>query len=478
MITPAPQRNRLLNDAAVLKAASRTDFLTFIGKCFSTLTPASPFHSNWHIAAMAHYAELVRLGMLRRLIINQPPRSLKSIVFAVALPAFILGHDPSKRIIVVSYSSDLAIKHANDFRAIFNSHWYQDLFPGTRISPAKNTEVEVVTTRNGFRLATSIDGTITGRGGDLIIIDDPLKPIDALSDSRRERVNHWYATTLLSRLDDKKAGAIILVMQRLHMNDLTGAVLLGPDEWKHLNLPAIAQIDEPIPIGPGKIHQRRADEVLHPEREPRAILESIRAQLGSDTFEAQWQQTPIPPGGGMIKRDWVRPYDQLPSPSPYRRVIQSWDTASKEGGQNDWSVCTTWLVHEAKYYLMDVLRGRFDYPTLKERAIAHAKVHKPYKILIEDTGVGTALVQELKKSAVGSVIPIKPDRDKLTRMSIQSAKFESGQVFFPWYAPWLADLEAELFAFPQGRHDDQVDSISQALAHAESGYDSTLSWVG
>jgi predicted phage terminase large subunit-like protein len=194
-----------------------------------------------------------------------------------------------------------------------------------------------------------------------------------------------------------------------------------------------------------------------------SILESIRSQLGSDTFAAQYQQAPVPPGGAMIKRSWVRRYGPPPTPSN-RVVIQSWDTANKEGAQNDWSVCTTWLIHENKYYLIDELRGRFDYPTLKARVLEHASLHRPSKVLIEDTGVGTALVQELKGSPF-CAIPIRPEHDKKTRMSIQSGKFESGKVYFPCGAPWLPELEAELFAFPNSPFDDQVDSISQALAH-------------
>src|SRR5205823_3099661 len=154
-----------------------------------------------------------------------------------------------KRVIAVSYGSDLATKHANDFRSILNSDRYRRLFPRTRISPTKNTESEVATTRNGYRLATSLDGTLTGRGGDIIIIDDPLKPIDALSDPKRERVNQWFFNTLLSRLDDKQNGAIVIVMQRLHMNDLSGLLLSGSDQWTHLNLTAIAEYDEQIEIG-------------------------------------------------------------------------------------------------------------------------------------------------------------------------------------------------------------------------------------
>src|SRR5205807_8848116 len=156
---------------------------------------------------------------------------------------------PTQRVICVSYGSDLATKHANDFRAILGSDWYKKTFPGTRVSRVKNTEAEVLTTRNGFRLATSIEGTLTGRGGDIIIIDDPLKPADALSDPKRERVNDWYNNTLLSRLDDKRHGAIVLVMQRLHMYDLTGTLLDVSDEWTVLKFPAIAEEEEKVPIG-------------------------------------------------------------------------------------------------------------------------------------------------------------------------------------------------------------------------------------
>lgn len=178
----------------------------------------------------------------------------------------------------------------------------------------------------------------------------------------------------------------------------------------------------------------------------------------------------------MIKRAWPRRYEYAP-PRSSSQVIQSWDTASKEGGQNDWSVCTSRLVHEKKYHLIDVLRGRFDYPTLRSRAMAHAEAHDPDTILIEDTGVGTALVPELSDAGLAAVA-IKPDRDKITRMSVQSGKFEAGLVLFPYHAPWLPDLEAELFSFPHSRHDDQVDSISQALGYQGSSYDESLSWVG
>ena len=337
----------------------------------------------------------------------------------------------------------------------------------------KNTESEIATTRRGYRLNTSIDGTLTGRGGDIIIIDDPLKPADALSDTKRERVNDWYYNTLLSRLDDKVSGAIILVMQRLHVNDLAGTLHDASDEWTLLKFPAIAEEDGTVQIGDLKYHFRNVGDLLHPVREPLKVLEEFQKLMGSDTFQAQFQQEPVSPRGNMIKRNWVRTYDVPPDRNRfYIQVIQSWDTAAKEGGENDWSVCTTWFVHDRRYYLIDVFRRRLSYPDLRAAAIELARRYNPTKILIEDTGVGMGLIPELNKLGL-LAIAVRPEGNKLARMSIQSAKFEAGNVLLPSFAPWLPELEAELFSFPGVRHDDQIDSISQALANADDGYDHT-----
>ena len=233
---------------------------------------------NWHICAIVYHLEQVWLGNIKRLIINLPPRSLKSIMCSVAFPAFVLGNDPTKRLIVASYGADLAIKHGNDFRTVVNSAEYRDIFPGMRISAVKNTQTEVVTTLNGSRLATSVDGALTGRGGDIIIIDDPISALAAMSQNARDHVRDWYFT-LPSRLDDQQNGAIVLVMQRLHEDDLSGVLLRGSDEWTVLSLPAIAEQDEQIPIGNGRFHLRRAGDVLHPERASRDALESLRAEI-------------------------------------------------------------------------------------------------------------------------------------------------------------------------------------------------------
>ena len=452
------------HDQDIVNLIFQTDLQAFVHQCFRTLNPATPFLSNWHIQALAWHLHLVRIGKIRRLIINVAPRSLKSLTCSVAFPAFVLGDDPSARIICASYGSDLSTKLAIDCRAILQSSWYRHVFPRMRISPSKNTETEILTTRYGCRLATSIGGALAGRGGNYVIIDDPIKPQDALSDSKREYVNDWFADTVIPRLDDKRTGAIIVVMQRLHVDDLTGKLLRGSDDWTVLKLPAIAQEHERIQIGENVYHYRKVGDLLHPEREPQEVLDYMRAQLGPDRFAAQYLQDPVVPGGNMIKREWVPRYDKLPTRTASTHVLQSWDTASKPGEENNWTVCTTWHVSQGKYFLVAVIRGRFDYPTLKAMAIAHARRHTPTTILIENTGVGPALVAELQNAGF-RVIAVQVEQNKMARMSVQSGKFASGQVLFPNRAPGLKDLEEELFSFPASRFDDQVDSISQALAY-------------
>jgi len=451
-----------------LHAVLRQDFEAFIRKVFHTLCPGQQFVPVWFLSAMAYELERIRRGENKRLIINMPPRSLKSIMASVAFPAFVLGDDPTRRIICSSYSSELAYKLSNDFRAILASHWYRTIFPATRIGQYKNSETEIELTCRGFRLATSTGGTLTGRGGDLIIIDDPLKPIDALSEVKRGAANDWFLNTVLSRLDNKRTGAIVIVMQRVHLDDLTGFVLRQSDERKLLSLPAIADRHETIPLTMGRVHERQVGDALSAEREPMEVLKQLRLQLGSDLFSAQYQQAPVPPGGAMIKRRWIRRYAELPPVSAGKFIVQSWDTAAKQAPDNDWSVCSTWLcTNTCQFYLLDVWRDRVDYPTLKTRVQELAQHWGAQQVLVEEAGTAIGLLDELKFRVRG-IVGVKPERDKQVRMSIASAQFEAGQVHFPEHASWLAELEAELFSFPGSRYDDQVDSISQLLNHISS----------
>lgn len=464
-----------MTEQQVIYALLRLDFGSFLHRCFRMLNPGATYLPNWHIKAIGHQLQRIQKEEINRLIINMPPRYLKSLTVSVILPAFLLGHNPRMKIFGVSYSNDLSAKHAADFRAIVTSDWYQKTFPGMRV--ARIADSDVFTTKRGFRRATSVSATLTGLGGDMIILDDPQKPVDAQSDVLRNSLNQWFTNTLLSRLDNKATGTIILVMQRVHLHDLTGFLVENSPDWKILSLPAIAETDEKIEIGDGQYYARCAGEALHPRYETVSTLEKLRTQMGSAVFSAQYQQSPVPDGGAMIRREWIRYYDQLPERTYRTKVIQSWDTAAKVGSQNDWSVCTTWLLVDKHFYLMNVTRGRYEYPQLRATAIALAQRYDPLKILVEEASTGIALAQELKQSGIFTVKPVPIERDKIGRLFVHQAKFEGGLVLFPKKASFLAELEAELLTFPQGKHDDQVDSLSQALSY-KGGYDTTMSWVG
>jgi predicted phage terminase large subunit-like protein len=457
------------HDQRLLDAILRNDFMSFVQRGMQTLKPGARFLPNWHLDAIAWQLDRVRRGEVTRLIINLPPRNLKSIMVSVALPAFLLGHDPRRRIYGISYGSELADAHANDFRSIVQSEWFRRIFPGMRI--ARSVGPNVFTTQKGYRKATSTGAALTGFGGDCFIIDDPQKAIDAQSETLRNGVNEWFANTLVSRLDNKATGVIIVVTQRVHLHDLTGFLTEKSDAWTVLSLPAIAEVDEEIPIGNGLVHVRRASEILHPDYESREVLENQRQDMGSEIFSAQYQQSPVPPGGAIIKSEWLRYYDVLPERTYKAKIIQSWDTAAKDGAQNDFSVCTTWMVLDKKYYLMDVTRGRYNYPQLRDTAVNLANRFKPHVILIEDASTGTALAQEMRQAGVFVVRAIPVERDKRTRLFVQQAKFEAGHVFFPKSAPFVPELVRELLEFPQGKTDDQVDSLSQALAHPVKIFD-------
>lgn len=449
-----------------LEALLRTQFAAFAMKAAQTLDPGTNFLPNWHHEALALALDRVRVGETKRLVVNLPPRTAKSI-YATALCAFIHGHDPSKKIAVLSYSSELAGKLARDYRTIITSDWYRRLFPATRIGADKNTEAEIVLTARGYRLAWSMTGTITGRGADLIIIDDPIKAEDAFSETIRSGVNEAFDGTILSRLDDKQRGAIILLMQRFHPEDLSGHVL-AKGGWEHLRLSAIAEADEAIPVGGGRLHFRRAGEALHPEREPIWVYERAMADIGAMRWSAQYQQNPIPLEGNLIKWAWFERYARVPDPEPYDSIVQSWDTAGKAGATNAYSVCVTFLKRGQKHYLLHVLREKLDYPLLKRKLIAHAAAWNATTILIEAAALGEALIQDLRADPTApQPIAVIPERDKITRMLAASALIEARCVFIPEAAEWLGEFQTELLQFPHSARMDQVDALSQYLNWAK-----------
>ncbi|MCE3231804.1 MAG: putative phage terminase-like protein [Rickettsiaceae bacterium] len=430
----------------------------FIAKTFATVDPGTDYLPNWHIDMIADKLEQAAEGKIKRLIINVPPRSLKSISVSVAWSAWLLGKNPSAKIMAASYSQQLSYKHSLDCRLVMESDWYKEMCPDTIIAKGENQKAKFVTTKRGFRFATSVGGTATGEGGDFLIVDDPLNVSQAASDILRNKANDWFDQTFMTRLNNKKTGVIVVVMQRLHVDDLTGH-LLKKKGWELLCLPAVAEETATYPIG-DKTYTRQAGDLLHPAREDWPEMELAKEDLGSWAFSAQYQQAPVPLDGGMVNLKWFQRYNTPPGEG---RIVQSWDTAIKAGGNNDFSVCTTWLEGEKAFYLLDVMAFKAEYPELKRKTISMAQKWDPDVILIEDKASGQSLIQDLRRESKLVIIPIKCNDSKTMRFSRVTTYIEGEKVYLPERSAWLADYEAEMMAFPNGAHDDMVDSTSQFL---------------
>jgi predicted phage terminase large subunit-like protein len=455
----------------IFQAVLDQNLMAFTEFAFGVVRPGVLFRPNWHLEAITDKLSQVANGEVRRLIITLPPRTLKSLCASVALPAWFLGHYPGERVVVVSYSDFLARSHANDFRLLVKHPMYQATFPGMRLQ--RDTDREITTTRRGKRIATSIEGTLTGLGGNLIIIDDPLKPGDAMSESVRARVIEWYRSTLLSRGDDKAATRIVVVMQRVHQNDLVG-YLEEQGGFEVLNFPAIAQRSETYYLGDGRTYTPQKGELLHPDHEPADVLTELKREMGPIAFSAQYQQSPIPPGGRIIKRKWLTTYDSIPC-EPGDSIVMSWDIALSETESGDYSACVVLLIRKEVYYILEVVRGRFPFETLKRKVMEVKRRYDPSTLLIEDAPISRGLIQSLREQSI-NVTTHKPDTDKRARVIAQSDLFAGGSVRFPRRAGWLEEFTAELLAFP-GRHDDQVDALTQGLAWGRQRLnDGEFSW--
>jgi predicted phage terminase large subunit-like protein len=442
----------------VFQAALAESLMAFTEFAFGVVRPGVGFKRNWHHETLTEKLSQVARGDVRRLIITLPPRTLKSLCVSVALPAWFLGHNPWERVVVVSYSDFLARTHANDFRLLVKDPTYQATFPGMQLE--RDTDREITTTKRGKRIATSIEGTLTGLGGNLIIIDDPLKPGDAMSEAVRTRVIEWYRSTLLSRGDDKKKTRIVVAMQRVHQDDLAG-YLQEQGGFEVLNFPAVAQRTETYELCDGRLYTRQQGELLHPDHEPADALIELKREMGPIAFSAQYQQSPVPPGGRFIKRKWLTTYDDVQCQHG-DRIIMSWDIALSETEAGDYSACVVLLRRREVFYILEVVRGRFPFDTLKRKVMEVRRHYVSPTLLIEDSPISRGLIQSLREKSI-NVTAYKPDTDKRARVIAQSDLFAGGSVRFPRRAPWLEELKAELLAFP-GRHDDQVDALTQGLA--------------
>ena len=451
-------------DDKLLNAILRQDFSSFIGKAFHTINPGAEYHDNWHINLIAEHLEAVRLGKTKRLIINMPPRALKSVCVSVAWPAWLLGQNPASRIMAASYSSVLSIKHSLDCRLVVSADWYKKLFPNTILSPKHNQKSKFLTTKNGFRFATSVGGSATGEGGDILIIDDPHNPTQINSPKMRNKAIEWFEQTFVTRLNDQNKGAIVLVMQRLHQDDLS-AHLEGSGNWEILKIPALAPHNIIYDLGHKQYNYTQGD-LLNNKRDNAEFLNKLEQEIGARNYAAQFLQEPLPANFNLLSLEDITTYSETPEHFDY--YVQSWDTAIKTSENADYSVGTCWGVLNKTFYLTGMIRKKMSYPDLKITMEKWANRYNPRHILIEDKASGQSIIQDLTLVGYNNIKPIKPKLDKITRFAAIVPLFQSGQAQIPAKSSYNRVLINELTSFPNVKHDDIVDSISQFLNHSKT----------
>lgn len=438
----------------------------YLRHAWTVVEPATPFVPGNHLDAVCDHLEAVTRGEIRNLIITMPPRCAKSLLVAVFWPSWEWIRAPHRRWLFASYSLSLSVRDSLKCRRILESPWYRTRW-GDRftLTGDQNLKSRFENDKTGYRIALSVGSSVTGEGGDRIVIDDPHNVSEIFSDTIREGVLTWWDQVMSTRLNDRKTGARVIVQQRLHERDLAG-YLLAKGGWDHLNLPMEYE-GQAVPTRIGWRDWRTAPgELLWPARFGEREVAEMKAELGSYGAAGQLQQRPAPLGGGIIKLTWFKRY-RTP-PAARIRIVQSWDTAQKATDMHDPWVCTTWQESPEGYFLLDVYRKRMEYPEGK-RAVQSLAAHwTPVVILIEDKSAGASILQDLRLETRLPVLAIEPEADKVTRMAVETPAIEAGRVWLPESAPWLVEYERELASFPHGAHDDQVDSTSQFLRWART----------
>lgn len=482
----------------VNKALAERSLYEFMKQSWHVVEPGREFKDNWHLRSICEHLELAYRGKIRLLIINIPPRHMKSLLSSVFFPCWVWVQEQHKQFFFASYSSSLSIRDSIKCRHLFKSEWFQARWPHIQLRPDQDQKQKYVNMHNGVRFSTSTTGTITGEGGDIIVIDDPHNVVEIESDAERQKVCYeFWDQALPSRLNDPNTGTKILIMQRIHHEDLTGHVLktlpegtLDPEhenydpEIIHLCVPAEYEEDHEYPFRPhpeaaiqqdprapeaNEYYDPKSDKnLLWPDRINRKALEDIKRPLGIYGAQGQLQQRPNPKEGGILKTTWWREWES-DNPPQFIYVLQSWDTAfsEKETKQSKpaYSACTTWgvFVHGGRYniMLMNRFRDYLAYPDLRRKAKEKFEADQPDAILIEKKASGQSLIQDLRQANI-PVIPYNPDRDKVARAHSVAPIFEDGMV---WYMDrnWSHEVIKLCAQFPAGDGADVVDTVTQAL---------------
>jgi predicted phage terminase large subunit-like protein len=464
------------------RASAEVSFAEFVRQAWHIVEPSTPLLWNWHIDLLCEYLECLTYCDIRRLIINIPPRSMKSLLVTVMWPCWEWIVRPTRRYLFASYASSLSTDHSVLRRRIIESSWYQSNWPQIVLAHDQNLKTQYENTCSGTMISGSVGSTMLGKGGDVIDIDDPVNPSEVYSDADRASANEFMDRDLPSRLNNKAEGIIVMVMQRLHDDDPTGHVLKRDilHEWVHLCLPSIAVSDERI-VFPrsGRVVNRRGGgfevlpggaikchgDLLWPEREGEKELSSLHVALGSRDFGAQYQQEPAPAEGAMFQTSWWQFYHEPPDPEQFDEIIQSWDMAFKDAKTSDFVVGQVWGLKGSEKYLLDQVRQRADFPaTIRLVRLLSSKWPQALLKLVEDAANGPAVISELRREIAG-IKAVTPKGSKEARAAAVTPTIEAGNVYLPdeTIAPWVAEFVFECSRFPFGANDDQVDACTQAL---------------
>lgn len=474
---PGSLLNRVRERMAALERmeqapAAEARLMEFCRQAWPVLEPATPYIPGWHLEAVCEHLEAVCEGQILRLVINMPPRHMKSLAVSVFWPAWVWTRHPERRFLFASYARALAVRDSLKCRRLIGGVWYQNCW-GRRFALCadQNARERFENDRTGFRLATSVGGQVTGEGGDYVIADDPHNAREAQSDKKRRNVLEWWDQAMSTRCNNPQTGAHVIVMQRLHERDLSGHVL-EQGGYVHLVLPASWEGRRIFSTAPHNLGLRvedprtEPDAPLWPQRFDKRSLARLALALGSYGAAGQLQQRPAPVSGGIFKLHWWRRCTGAPDVG---LTVQSWDTAFKTGANNAYSVGQTWRAATNGYYLLDQRRERLEYPELRRLLIELYEQWKPDVVLVEDKASGQSLVQELKRSTRLPLLAVRVvDGDKALRAHAVSPFVESGKVFLPHKAPWLDAFLDELTRFPNSAYADQTDALTQALQYMQA----------
>ena len=463
-----PEQEKLLAELEKLqelkvKKLAHSKFLAFVKQVWPT------FISGRHHAKMAAAFERVASGECKRLIINMPPRHTKSEFASYLLPAWFLGKFPHKKVIQTSHTAELAVGFGRKVRNLVDQEIYTKIFPGVGLQADSKAAGRWATNAGGDYFAIGVGGAVTGKGADLLIIDDPHSEQEAalaeINPDIYDKTYEWYTSGPRQRL--QPGGSIVIVMTRWSKRDLTGQVIKaeaqrGGEGWEVIEFPAILPTGNP----------------LWPEFWSQDELEALKNELPNAKWQAQYQQNPVSEASALVKREWWQTWEK--EDPPYCDfVLQAWDTAFEKNNRADYSACTTWGVFyqddpdtgrtETNIILLDAFRDRMEFPALKKKVLDQMEEFQPDSVIIEKKASGAPLIYELRAMGipVQEFTPVRGN-DKISRLNAVSDLFASGKVWAP-ATQWAEEVIDEVASFPAGEHDDYVDSVSLALIRFRKG---------